>query len=95
MIRPLLLLSALALLAPAPPARADGPALTNATPMAYVLSPDDQLDISVRGHDDFKASVTVLPDGTFNYPVVGKVHAAGPDRGRPEPHPDARPVRPA
>ncbi len=52
-------------------------ATTNATPLAYVLSPDDQLDISVRGHDDFKASVTVLPDGTFNYPVVGKVHAAG------------------
>ena len=52
-------------------------ATTNAAPLAYVLSPDDQLDISVRGHDDFKASVTVLPDGTFNYPVVGKVHAAG------------------
>jgi len=43
----------------------------------YILSPDDQLDISVQGHDEFKSSVTVLPDGTFNYPVVGKVHAAG------------------
>lgn len=45
--------------------------------MAYVLSPDDQIDISVLGHEDFKASVTILPDGTFNYPIVGKVHAAG------------------
>ena len=44
---------------------------------SYVLSPDDQVDISVLGHDEFRASVTLLPDGTFNYPVLGKVHAAG------------------
>lgn len=80
MTRPVLLLAALALLAPAVPARADAPtpvppALT--APMDYVLSPDDQIDISVLGHEDFKASVTILPDGTFNYPIVGKVHAAG------------------
>ena len=77
----------LVLLAPTLPGQADAPAPftaapavaapMNTAPAAYVLSPDDQLDISVRGHDDFKASVTVLPDGTFNYPVVGKVHAAG------------------
>ena len=86
-----LLLSALALLAPALPARADGPAssafVTAAAPapaptvpapaLDYVLSPDDQIDISVLGHEDFKASVTILPDGAFNYPVVGRVHAAG------------------
>ena len=84
--------SALALLAPALPGRADTPAPfiaapalpapLNTAPMAtapldYILSPDDQLDISVQGHDEFKASVAVLSDGTFNYPVVGKVHAAG------------------
>jgi len=85
-----LLLSALALIVPLLPARADGPAapsffVTGAaapaspivSPMAYVLSPDDQIDISVLGHEDFKASVTILPDGTFNYPVLGKIHAAG------------------
>jgi protein involved in polysaccharide export with SLBB domain len=44
---------------------------------SYVLSPDDQIDISVLGHPDFNASATLLPDGTFNYPLVGKVHAAG------------------
>ncbi len=85
--------AALALLVPALPGYADAPvapALTapmntapaitapmNTAPTAYVLSPEDQLDISVRGHEDFKASVTLLPDGTFNYPVVGEVHAAG------------------
>ncbi len=81
-----LLLSALALLAPSVSARADDPtapssfvtgAAAPASPIAYVLSPDDQIDISVLGHEDFKASVTILPDGTFDYPVVGKVHAAG------------------
>ena len=71
--------AALTLLAPALPARAEGPAPAPAmtAPMAYVLSPDDQIDISVLGHEDFKATATILPDGTFNYPHVGKVHAAG------------------
>lgn len=80
--------AALALLAPVLPARADSPApatfVTTPAPapatapaLDYVLSPDDQLDIAVLGHEDFKASVTVLPDGTFDYPVIGKVRAAG------------------
>lgn len=43
----------------------------------YVLSPDDQIEVNVQGHADFDSSVTLLPDGTFNYPVLGKVHAAG------------------
>ena len=67
------------LLTPALPSRAQAPMPTpsQAAPAEYVLSPDDQIDISVLGHDDFKASVTLLPDGTFHYPVLGKVHAAG------------------
>ena len=90
---PVLLLAALALaFVPALPAQADAPAsfVTSgaasdsriapdapAPALDYVLSPDDQVDISVLGHEDFKASVTLLPDGTFDYPVVGRVHAAG------------------
>ena len=86
-------LAALALaFVPALPAQADAPAsfVTSgaasdsriapdapAPALDYVLSPDDQVDISVLGHEDFKASVTLLPDGTFDYPVVGRVHAAG------------------
>ncbi len=54
------------------------PVLTNDTDSAaYVLSPDDQVDISVLGHPEFNMAATLLPDGTFNYPVVGKVRAAG------------------
>lgn len=73
------MLCATALLTPALPGRAQAPIVTPAlaVPADYMISPDDQLDISVMGHEDFKASVTVLPDGTFNYPVLGKVHAAG------------------
>lgn len=43
----------------------------------YILASDDQLDIVVDSHDELKASVTILPDGTFSYPQVGRVHAAG------------------
>ena len=50
---------------------------TDSDSAAYVLSPDDQVDISVLGHPEFNASATLLPDGTFNYPIIGKVHAAG------------------
>ena len=43
----------------------------------YRLEVDDQLDISIMGHDEFHSLVTILPDGTFNYPLIGSVHAAG------------------
>lgn len=54
------------------------PALTLPAPApAYMLSPDDQISITVLGHPEFNAEVVLLPDGTFNYPLLGKVHAAG------------------
>ncbi len=73
-----LLLLALALPAPAQTPAVTAPALTLPAPApAYVLSPDDQIGITVLGHPEFNADVTLLPDGTFNYPLLGKVHAAG------------------
>lgn len=79
----LLLLPALTLLTAG--ARADlltaapTPAATDApAAVPYVLSPDDQVDVTVLGHPDYSATgVTLLPDGTFNYPSLGRVHAAG------------------
>ena len=60
-----------------PPAATDAPAAVPAA-VPYVLSPDDQVDVTVLGHPDYSATgVTVLPDGTFNYPSLGRVHAAG------------------
>lgn len=43
----------------------------------YVLSPDDVIEISVLGHEELRAAVTILPDGSFDYPILGNVHAAG------------------
>ena len=73
----------LPLTAPASPLAAPAPSvplssvLTPEDAAVYVLSPDDQVDISVLGHPEFSATATLMPDGTFNYPVAGKVHAAG------------------
>jgi protein involved in polysaccharide export with SLBB domain len=46
-------------------------------PSAYVLHVNDQLSVVVMGHDDYTKQVTILPDGTFDYPLVGTVRAAG------------------
>lgn len=43
----------------------------------YVLAPADVLEISVQGHEDLHQTVVVLDDGTFQFPVAGKVQASG------------------
>ncbi len=43
----------------------------------YVLAPLDVLDISVQGHEDYHQQAPILADGTFNYPTIGAIHAAG------------------
>lgn len=59
------------------PAYAQSSAPTSTAETAYVLSPDDQIEVTVLGHPEFNAAITLLPDGSFNYPLLGKVHAAG------------------
>ena len=55
-----------------------GVGASNAADAAYAFSPDDQFSVSVLGHPEFSlSSVTVLPDGTFNFPVIGSVRAEG------------------
>jgi len=45
---------------------------------AYVLGPEDVLTVTVLRHDELSRSgVVVLADGTVDYPIVGKVTAAG------------------
>ena len=46
-----------------------------ATP--YRINPGDQLEILVWGDERLQRSVLVLPDGTFAFPLVGQVNAAG------------------
>ncbi len=68
-------LRAAPLTTPASSASAPGTSLVDLS--SYVLSPDDQIEISVFNHDELHEAVTILPDGTFSYPILGDVHAAG------------------
>jgi polysaccharide export outer membrane protein len=44
---------------------------------AYRINPGDDLEILVWGDDRLQRVVRVLPDGTFGFPLVGQVMAAG------------------
>lgn len=46
-------------------------------PNAYRISPGDQLEIYVWGDERLQRALTVLPDGTFAFPLAGTVRAAG------------------
>jgi polysaccharide export outer membrane protein len=81
-IRPTaLLLASLAFAAPVGLAHAAAlDTVTNSPGVAaksYILSPDDVIEVSVLGHEELRATVTILPDGGFDYPILGNVHAAG------------------
>jgi polysaccharide biosynthesis/export protein len=43
----------------------------------YTLGPDDVLRITVYDHPDLSHEVTVAPDGSLTYPLIGKFRAAG------------------
>jgi polysaccharide biosynthesis/export protein len=76
-----LMITAWALLSFAVPAIAQGPlyvppsATVAGTP--YRINPGDELEILVWGDERLQRSVLVLPDGTFAFPLVGQVNAAG------------------
>lgn len=53
------------------------PAAVAAPGPAYRVNPGDELLVSVWGDDRLNRSVRVLPDGTFAFPLVGQVMAAG------------------
>lgn len=52
------------------------PAQTSAGP-AYRINPGDDIEIMVWGDERLQRVVRVLPDGTFAFPLVGQVVAAG------------------
>ena len=76
-----LMVTGCALLGAAVGAAAQGPlyvppaATVAGTP--YRINPGDQLEILVWGDERLQRSVLVLPDGTFAFPLVGQVNAAG------------------
>ena len=44
---------------------------------AYRINPGDILDIYVWGDERLQRALSVLPDGSFAFPLAGTVHAAG------------------
>lgn len=44
---------------------------------AYRINPGDELEILVWGDERLQREVRVLPDGTFAFPLVGQLMAAG------------------
>src|SRR5207244_3676025 len=53
------------------------PNLKLATPLNYILGPDDQVDISVYGNSVVNWKLNVSPEGTINLPSGGIVNVAG------------------
>jgi len=47
------------------------------TPAEFQLGPGDKIDIAVWRHPDLNLSVTIAPDGSITYPLVGTVTVAG------------------
>jgi len=71
-------LYALAFLALVPVAAQAQPAPGRSLPgPAYRISPGDDLEIMVWGDERLQKVVRVLPDGSFGFPLVGQVMAAG------------------
>jgi polysaccharide export outer membrane protein len=62
--------------APAPAAPAPA-APAGATTRDYRIGPGDTLRVTVYGHEDLSPTVVVQPAGTFVFPLLGSVKAAG------------------
>jgi polysaccharide export outer membrane protein len=58
------------------PAATAAAAASTAGP-AYRINPGDDIEIMVWGDDRLQRTVRVLPDGTFAFPLVGQIVAAG------------------
>jgi len=72
----LALLVPLAAAAQTPPAAAPPPAAAAtalAGPADYQIGPSDILNVTVYGHPDLTQTLFVQPDGTFTFPLVGRV----------------------
>ncbi|MEO8172487.1 MAG: polysaccharide biosynthesis/export family protein, partial [Sediminibacterium sp.] len=53
------------------------PNLKIATPLNYILGPDDELEISLYGIQQYEGQVLVSPEGTISIPNVGQIKVAG------------------
>src|SRR5262245_66027644 len=60
-----------------PPVSGAGQEASQIPTRAYMLGPGDALRVNVYDNPDLSQEVTIGPDGSFSYPLVGGVHAAG------------------
>ena len=44
---------------------------------AYRINPGDEIEVYVWGEDRLQRASRILPDGSFSFPLVGKIEAAG------------------
>lgn len=53
------------------------PNLKIATPMNYIIGPDDQIVLNIYGYQEANYTLTVSPDGSIVIPNVGVIYVAG------------------
>lgn len=53
------------------------PNMKMATPLNYILGPDDALQVSVFGIQEYTGEVLVSPEGSISIPNVGQIKVAG------------------
>ncbi len=53
------------------------PDLKIATPVNYIVGPDDEIDINVYGNSSIDWNLTVTPEGNINIPGVGVLNVSG------------------
>ncbi len=56
---------------------ADGAATTSSNQAAYRINAGDDIEVYVWGEQRLQRQIRVLPDGTFSFPLVGRIEAAG------------------
>ena len=54
-------------------APAPSPAATASPPPEYQIGPEDILKVTVYGHEDLTQTVVVQSDGTFVFPLIGRI----------------------
>ena len=53
------------------------PNISIATPVGYVIGPNDEININVYGYQEAKYNLKVGPEGDINIPYVGVMYVAG------------------
>ncbi len=71
----ILFLVAIGAIASQPHAHAQTPASGASKP--YLVNPGDEVEVYVWGEERLQRTLRVLPDGSFAFPLVGRIEAAG------------------